>query len=122
MNDFLAHVMEYLAPLGGMSARAMFGGHGIYCHGQIFAIIADGELYFKVGDDNRADYEEAGSHPFQYDGKGKVITMSYWSLPEDVLSDPAQLKQWVRRSLEVSAKSAKKSADPKPRKSKNRAA
>lgn len=111
MSDYLAYVMDCLKSIGGISARAMFGGHGLYCRSQIFALIADGELYFKVGDHNRADYEAVGSEPFTYEGKGKTITMSYWKLPEDVLADAPELKRWVERSLAV-----KPSAKPKKRK------
>ena len=32
-----------------MRARRMFGGHGIYIEGVMFALIADEHLYFKNG-------------------------------------------------------------------------
>lgn len=87
----------------------MFGGWGIYKDGVIFAIIADGELYFKVDDSNRADFEKLHSHPFVYSQqKNKQITMSYWLLPEKVMEDDKELAQWVGRSVDASRRSRKK--------------
>jgi len=79
----------------------MFGGWGIYKRGKIFAIVADGELYFKVGDSNRAEYETHGSHPFIYESKGKPMTMSYWLLPEEIMESREDLAEWIERSLAV---------------------
>ena len=52
-NAFASFVIECLQPLGPVSARRMFGGHGIYLHGTMFALIAYDQLYFKVDDGNR---------------------------------------------------------------------
>lgn len=83
----------------GVSSRAMFGGWGIYKHGKIFAIIVDGELYFKVGDSNKNDFEERGSHPFVYESNGKQVMMSYWLLPEEVMENHDELSEWIGKSL-----------------------
>ena len=82
-----------------VTSRAMFSGWGIYKRGKIFAIIADGELYFKVGDSNRAEYEKLGSRPFVYENKGKKVTMSYWLLPEEIMEDRDELPEWVEKAL-----------------------
>ena len=34
-----------------VSARAMFGGHGIYRKGSMFALVYDGRVYMKVSED-----------------------------------------------------------------------
>lgn len=103
-NDYV--VNDLLKEVPGIASRAMFGGWGIYKDGLMFALIADGELYFKVGDSNRADYENAGSHPFVYSGGNhKPTTMSYWLLPEEVMEDEEKLHEWVLESVQVSIKS-----------------
>ncbi len=91
-------VGDLLAEIPGITSRAMFGGWGIYRNGKVFAIIADGRLYFKVGDHNRADFEALGSQPFRYQGKTKEITMSYWELPEEIAEDRERLREWVDRT------------------------
>lgn len=102
-------VDDLMSGIPNITSRAMFGGWGIYKDGKIFAIIADGELYFKVGDGNRADYERAGSRPFTYEGKGgKSATMSYWRVPAEVMEDREQLREWVATAVAVRRASKKK--------------
>ena len=50
VRDLFVHIPD-------ITSRAMFGGWGLYQDGVIFGIIADGELYFKVDDTNRAGFE-----------------------------------------------------------------
>ncbi len=101
MNDILNDI-------DGITARAMFGGYGIYQHGLFFALIADDELFFKVDDVSKAKYEAAGSHPFTYSSKNnKIMTMGYWQLPEEVMLDRMALRDWVDEAVAV-ARAAKK--------------
>jgi DNA transformation protein len=107
---FLEYVVsEVLADVDGISSRAMFGGYGIYKDGVIFAIIADEQLYFKVDDSNRKDYEQYGSGPFVYSqGKTKSTSMSYWELPADIQEDRDEIANWVDKSYDVSKSRKKK--------------
>ena len=57
-DDYVAWILEQLSTAGGISLRRMFGAVGLYRGDIFFAIISDGTLYFKVGDGNRAEYEE----------------------------------------------------------------
>ena len=59
-REFVGYVVESLRPLGPVGARRMFGGHGIFMDGLMFGLIADGQLYLKVDDLNRAAYEAEG--------------------------------------------------------------
>ena len=66
-NEYVDYLLELLEPWATqaqaeVSARAMFGGHGIYRDGTMFALVAEGVLYFKVTDANRPAYEQADSH------------------------------------------------------------
>ena len=102
-HDYVMH--EIFAGIAGISSRGMFGGWGIYKDGIFFALIADGRLYFKVDETNRADFEKAGSEPFRYSAKDKkAITMSYWELPVEVMDDPHELRVWVGRSVRAKSK------------------
>ena len=86
-------VLEQLEPLGGASARRMFGGNGIYADDVMFAIIASDMLYFKVDDQTRADFEAAGAQPFVYRSKAKNVTMSYYDAPADALEDRREIER-----------------------------
>lgn len=99
-HDFVIH--DVLGHIPGIRSRKMFGGYGIYYEGKIFALIAEGVLYFKVHEGNRAMYEEAGSKPFTYQNRGKTYAMSYWELPEQVMNDRQEVERWVKASLHIS--------------------
>ncbi|MBJ7348968.1 MAG: TfoX/Sxy family protein [Thermoleophilaceae bacterium] len=102
-------VNEVLRLVPDLTSRAMFGGHGIYSRGTIIAVVIDDELFMKVGDANRANYEQADSHPFTYHRKdAKQATMSYWTLPEEVMTDAEQTATWAQASYEVSLATKKK--------------
>lgn len=99
-------VTEVLGGIDGIIARSMFGGYGIYRHGIFFALIADGVLYFKVDDTNQIDFEKLGSKPFVYNSaKGKKMVMKYYELPEEIMENPEQIREWVEKSYQI-AKSA----------------
>ncbi len=71
-------VLDLLGDIPNMTRRAMFGGWGIYRDGLFFALIADGELYFKVDEQTRKTFEQIeGSKPFTYSrSEDKPTTMS----------------------------------------------
>lgn len=108
-NDYLEYILEILEPFGPIAHKSMFGGFGLYKSGLIFAIIADGELYFK-GDKAEADefYESEGSNKFGYEGKGKIITMSYWKVPVEAMEDEELLAKWFEFAYNSALKSKKK--------------
>lgn len=102
-SEYCQYILDILAPVGGITAKAMFGGYGLYKDGIIFGIMADEMLYFKVDDRNRPRYEACGSEPFSYQTKDeKKVVMSYWQVPLDILEDAEQLAEWVVASVAVS--------------------
>ena len=111
-SEFVSYVVESLRPLGPVSARRMFGGHGIYLDGLMFALIAADQLYLKVDDGNRAAYEAAGLPPFTYSGKGRPIRMSYHEAPSEGFDDPEVLCDWARDAY-AAALRAKGAAKPR---------
>jgi len=92
---FNSHLHELLEPLGQVSMRRMFGGHGVYCAGVFIAIVIDGRLYLKVDAQSRAEFSAAGCAPFVYAGKNNPVEMSYWSVPEDAMDSAAQMRPWA---------------------------
>lgn len=96
--------------LGPVAARRMFGGFGVYLDGVMFGLIGFNELYFKVDDGNRADYEAAGMQPFTYQGRDRPVSMSYWRVPGDVFDDTEALAAWAGKALDAArrTKSARK--------------
>jgi DNA transformation protein len=97
-SEFVGFVVECLQALGPVSARRMFGGHGIFMDGLMFGLIADDQLYLKVDDGNRAAYEARGLRAFTYSGKGRPIEMSYREAPSEGFDDPEVLCEWGREA------------------------
>ena len=107
-DQFLEYVLELLEPAGSISSGRMFGGYVIRKSGLPIALIIRDEVYFKVDDSNRADYEALGSEPFTYKAKGKTVAISNWMLPVDELEDPDRMMEWVDKSYKVAMKSKKR--------------
>jgi DNA transformation protein len=96
-SEFLEHVVETMRELGPVTAKAMFGGWGLYHEGLFFAIIFEDTLYLKVDDENRAHFEEAGLPEFIYKTKdGERMAMSYRQAPPEALESPAAMAAWAR--------------------------
>ncbi|MEZ5690356.1 MAG: TfoX/Sxy family protein [Rickettsiales bacterium] len=112
-NSFINNVLDQLADVDGITTRRMFGGVGIFRLGYMFAIVADDRLYFKVDEENKPDYQAAGSAPFIYDrhdvkGEKKLVAMSYWEVPPDIFEDRDALFRWMVKAHEAAIKSKHK--------------
>ena len=108
----IEHLRDLFEPLGPVSARAMFGGYGLYFDGIIIGVIMDEALYLKTDAQTRGRFEAAGCAPFVYEMKGKPLPMSYWSLPEDAMDSPQAMRPWALLAIEA----ARRKPAPKPRK------
>ena len=95
------HCLELLAPAGQVSAQRMFGGHGLRIDGHFVALIVVDRLYLKVDAMTRAQFQAAGCAPFTYTGKGKPVTMSYWTVPPQAMDSPTEMLPWARLALDA---------------------
>ncbi len=101
-NEYITYVLDQLNGLGSLRVKRMFGGAGMYCDDLFFAILVDDEIYLKVDDRSRGDFERRGLKPFTYAMKnGRSATMSYYPVPADVLEDTDQLNTWARKALDA---------------------
>ena len=105
-SEFVNYLLELLAPLGAVHARAMFGGHGIYRDDLMFGLVADDTLYLKADDGNRAEFEAEGLPPFTYKKNDREYAMSYYQAPPDALDDSEALCHWARRACEAAVRAA----------------
>lgn len=103
-NSFVEYVKDLLSSYGFIRARSMFGGYGIYCDNVIFAIIINDELYFKSDQELAKYFSGQGSSAFTYESKGKIVTMSYWKVPSEIIENEESLKIWFNKSMNVATK------------------
>ena len=112
---YLEYVLEQVSRTGRVSSRRMFGAVGLYCDGVFFAVIDDDTLFFKVGDATRDDFESRGMKPFQPYKDKPEVSMSYYTVPADVLDDAEELVIWAHKAVAVAA-TAPRSKRKSPRK------
>ena len=111
-QQFATYIVDVLSPLGPVATGKMFGGYNVSLSGVTFALVIANQLYLKVGDENRADFEREGLPPFVYAGKGgKLVTVNYYQAP-DCIDDWDLFEPWVRGAYAVAlrARTPKKSA------------
>ncbi len=101
MSDYTEYLQDVFELFGPITARRMFGGHGIYHDGVMFALVADETLYLKTDAQTVGDFEREGLGPFEYDKGGRVVRMSYYQAPEALFEDRELAADWARRSLEA---------------------
>jgi DNA transformation protein len=109
-SAYVDYVLEQVARTGRVTSRRMFGGVGLYSDGQFFGLIADDTLYFKVGEQTRSEYESRGMTPFRPYEDRPEVSMSYFTVPADILDDAEELVAWARKAVAIAA------ASPKPAK------
>lgn len=101
-DAFTLHCLELLSPLGPARARRMFGGVGLYVDGLFIALIADGQLYLKVGPAQMASFEAAGCQPFVFTtADGSRHTMGYRTVPEAALEAPEAMRPWALLAMQA---------------------
>ena len=107
-NEFVNYLLELLAPFGNVTARAMFGGHGVYKDGLIFGVVFDDTFYLKVDDGNRGQFDARGLEPFVYESKskGKQVSLGYCQCPGDALESAALMLDWAKSGYAAAMRAA----------------
>jgi DNA transformation protein and related proteins len=102
-----AAVEEMFQSVGSVTIKKMFGGLGIYVRGIIIAIETNGEIFLKADAVSAPQFASAGARQWTYDGKGKSVSMPYWTIPDDAFDDPDEMARWVALALEAGVRAKK---------------
>ncbi|MEQ8312607.1 MAG: TfoX/Sxy family protein [Gammaproteobacteria bacterium] len=105
-KHFAEHVVDLLQNIGPVYSKRMFGGFGVFLDGLMFGLIADNELYLKVDDHNRSDFEELGLGPFTYNKNGKLMNLSYYQAPEEAMESLELMSRWGANAYECALRAA----------------
>ena len=109
-----AWVQEALEPLGVVTMRKMMGGATLYLDGIVFAILDEGEIWFKADAETDAIWDVEGCERFSMTFKdGRVDTMNYRRAPSDVYDEPEAMQRWAKLAVDAGLRGA---AKKKPRK------
>jgi DNA transformation protein len=104
-EGFEGRIRERLSPLGEVTLRPLFGGHGVYWRETIFAIVSRGRLYFKADDESRGDFVSRGMGSFR-PNDWQTLT-SYYELPPEVLADAEALLSWAKEAIRAGLASSR---------------
>lgn len=120
-DSFIDEVIDRFSLTDSVSARRMFGGHGIFHNGLMIALIADNELYLKADKLSEHWFIEAQLPAFSYQKSGgKIFKMSYYLASESFFEDEEETRLWTSRAIEAAVRAprkAKKSRSKKTTKS-----
>lgn len=105
MSDFVEFLHEQFEPFGAVTAKRMFGGHGIYHDGIMIGLVADDVLYLKVDAATEALFAAEGSKQFMYDKAGKLVKMSFFEAPPQIMDDPDEMARWARLAYDAACRS-----------------
>lgn len=98
-NGFKDFILDQLADLRSVTARAMFGGYGLYHRAIFFGIIHKGRLYFKVTTVTVPRYKKRGMKPFRPNAKQTL--KSFYEVPVEVIEDAEALTEWASLSVDI---------------------
>lgn len=109
-EDYLQYVCDQLAGFGKFETKKMFGGVGFFRDGLMFGMLNKSTFRLKADEINYHHYELRGMTPLKSkDGKRK---MPYWQVPDEVLEDRDQLKEWANKAVEASVRTKIKKSKP----------
>ena len=115
-KEFASYLEDLFSVLPDSHVRRMFGGVGVFRHGLMYALaLEDGKICLKADDVTHDDFRAEGCTPWIYERDGRKMDMGYWQMPEHLMDDEDELRQWAEKAFQVAMRAdAKKS--PKQRK------
>jgi DNA transformation protein len=93
--EFIRYLRDQFRRWGPVEIRRMFGGHGIFRGGMMFALVHDETLFLRSDDANRAAFAAAGMGPFRYRRRSKLVSLGYHQAPPEALEDSDVLGTWA---------------------------
>jgi DNA transformation protein len=105
MSDFSDSLHEVFAPFGRITPRRMFGGHGIYHEGRMFALVLRERLYLKSDAQSEAAFEARRLAPFEYVREGRTMRMSYREAPAEMFDDRDEALHWAGLAWDAALRS-----------------
>jgi DNA transformation protein len=112
MSEFVDYLHEVFELFGPISVRKMFGGYGIYHHGLMFGLVSGETLYLKADAGNANHFEKQGLDKFEYVKAGKIMAISYYQAPAEILEDREQAAIWALRSYQAALRGQRKTKKP----------
>ena len=107
-KQFVDYLVELMQSIGPVTARRMFGVHGLFLDGLMFGLVADSTLYLKVDTQSEPAFVDQGLEAFSYAKNGRPCRLSYRQAPPETLEDIEQMNVWANRAYEAAMLAAAK--------------
>ena len=108
---------DLFQPFGRVQVKRMFGGHGVFADGLMFALYGRGRIFLKADEETAERFADEGCEEFVYARGAKTVSLGYWTLPDRALDDPDELIAWSRLAHAAArrkkARAAKRTASRK---------
>jgi DNA transformation protein and related proteins len=104
-QEYLDYIIDQLSEFGDFQHKKMFGGIGFFRGKIFFAGIMNGVFRLKADETNIPDYEAHGMGPWKIEGRN--MTMSYYEVPEEIVSDKMKMAEWAAKAFEVALRAKK---------------
>jgi DNA transformation protein len=114
--EFIRYLRDQFRRWSPVEIRRMFGGHGIFRDGAMFALINDETLYLRSDEATRPAFAAAGMGPFRYRRNGRLVALGYHQAPPEAVEDGELLGEWAQRAFEAALRHSAKKAKPAARK------
>lgn len=115
ISDTLHDVFERF---GRIDVRRMFGGHGVFHAGRMFALVAQGRLYLKTDAQTVGTFEARQLQPFTYQRQGTLARLHYHEAPAEVFDDHDEAARWARLAWDAALRASalpRRPRGPSPR-------
>lgn len=113
-DSSVRNILDLMRAFAEVHARAMFGGHGLYRDGLMFALLSDGGLFFKVDEQSRPVFAGRDLQAFSFTARGRTVQLSYHEAPPEALESQEEMAAWCQlawqAALRAQAKKATKGA------------
>ena len=109
--EFIRYLRDHFRRWAPVEIRRMFGGHGIFRDGTMFALIHDETVYLRSDAATLPAFAAAGMGPFRYRRNGRLVALGYHQAPPETLDDTELMGEWADRAFAA----ALRRAAPRPK-------
>lgn len=90
---------EYLAPLGVVRSRSLFGGYSLSVNNTVFAMVSEGELYLRACEDTAVYQRKVKTPLLTLKKRGGPLQLNYFRVNEALWQNPKMLLRLSKYSL-----------------------
>jgi len=109
-KHFLTQTLSQLSQLAPVYYKRLFNEVGLYHQGQLFGLVVEDRVYFRVDDSSVLPYRARGMEPLR-PKSAQGPDSHFYQLPPEVLNNPPELTFWLRAAVEASLEEDRLSAE-----------